>query len=311
MMICRLDDTPLGNADCVRHANAVSLLDKLRGVGTPRPRVDPELAGGLREWLEDCLTGAVATLGEQGRALRVDSHMLDGSADSAAEPSSPSHRGSSVDCVVLRALVRSLFRQWVTTGSIEDPLRDALEGQAASGDPEGAVDLVSNMTENQRHAFDNVVRLHAERIAETWPALSPAWFPRSHERLTIPLCGGRVMLAGIADLVVGPSAASEASVCLVEIETERRTREPRDELHFLALLETLRAGASPSRVATYYTRTGELEAEPVDEHLLVRALLRVVAGVEELCSRQSCRASRFSWSTAARESGVFEGEASR
>ena len=54
------------------------------------------------------------------------------------------------------------------------------------------------------------------------------------------------------------------------------------DLHFLALLETLSAGAAPSRVATYYTGTGELYAEPVDEHLLVSALLRTISGIERL-----------------------------
>jgi len=147
------------------------------------------------------------------------------------------------------------------------------------------------MTDDERRLLFEVVRMHAAQIAATWPALSPAWFPRTHERLTIPLCGGRVMLSGVADLAVGPQAAFEASVCVVGVETERSGPEPRTHLHFLALLETLRAGAAPSRVASYYTATGELDAEPVDEHLLVSALLRVVAGVEELCSRRQLSAT--------------------
>ncbi len=142
------------------------------------------------------------------------------------------------------------------------------------------------MSDDERRMLFEDLRMHSTRIAATWPALSPAWFPRSHERLTVPLCGGRVVLSGIADLVVGPQAAIEASVCVVGVEAGRRGAEPRTHLHFLALLETLRAGAAPSRVATYYTRTGELDAEPVDEHLLVSALLRVVAGAEALCTRR-------------------------
>ncbi len=266
----------------VRQVAASSLLDKLRALGTPRPRVDPELAGGLREWLEDSLAGHVQRLRPQGGALLVDRKAIE---RAAAPGSRPDVAGAPHDAV-LRALVRSVFRQWATTGSIDDPIRDAISGQAASGDPEGAVQLLSRMNDDERRLLFEDVRRHAARIAATWPTLSPAWFPRSHERLTIPLCGGRVLLAGTADLLVGPQATSEASVCVVGVETERRRREPQTHLHFLALLETLRAGAAPSRVANYYTHTGELDAEPVDEHLLVRALLRVVSDVVELCSRR-------------------------
>jgi hypothetical protein len=184
----------------------------------------------------------------------------------------------------LRRLVRCLFRQWITTGRIEAPIRDALSGEAASGDPGGAVALVSRMSGEERRVFTEAVDSHAARITATWPALSPAWYPRASERFTGPLCGGRVVLAGIADLVVGPQAASESSVCIVEVQTGRRSTRHRNDLHFLGLLETLRAGAAPSRVATYYTGTGELHAEPVDEHLLAGALLRTVSGIHSLCS---------------------------
>jgi hypothetical protein len=268
----------------VSEVAASSAIDKLRAVGTPRPRVDPELAGGLREWLEDSLADHVNRLGSQGRALRIDRKALRTPVATGSDPISRSNVAAAPHDAVLRALARSLFRQWTTTGSIEDPITDAISGQAASGDPGAALQLLSLMSDDERRLLFEDLRMHATRIAATWPALSPAWFPRSHERLTIPLCGGRVVLFGIADLVIGAQASIEASVCVVGVESERRGAEPRTHLHFLALLETLRAGAAPSRVATYYTRTGELDAEPVDEHLLVSALLRVVAGVEELCT---------------------------
>ena len=261
---------------------SVSILDQLRGAGTPKPKADPELAGGLREWLEDSLAGGVARLGVRDRALRVNNEVLGRLGTSGTLPSSLGPRDATAEDLALLRLVRCLFRQWMTTGRIEAPIRDALSAQAASGDPGGAVALVSRMSGEERRAFTDAVSAHASRITATWPALSPAWYPRAHERFTVPLCGGRVMLSGIADLVVGPQATSEASVCIVEIQTGRCTSEDRSALHFLALLETLRAGAAPSRVATYYTGTGELHAEPVDEHLLVSALLRTISGVERL-----------------------------
>ena len=272
----------------VSPVTSVSILDKLRGAGIPRPKADPELAGGLRKWLEDSLAADVARLGVRGRALRVNNEALGRLRPSESVPSSLRPRDATTGELALLRLVRCLFRQWITTGCIDDPISDALSGEAASGDPGGAVALVSRMSGKERVAFTDAVGAHAARITATWPALSAAWLPRVHERFTVPLCGGRVMLSGIADLVIGPHAASEASVCIVSVQAGRLRGEHRTDLHFLALLETLRAGAAPSRIATYYTGTGELHAEPVDEPLLVAALLRTISGVETLCSQMQC-----------------------
>ena len=124
---------------------------------------------------------------------------------------------------------------------------------------------------------------HAANIVERWPVPSPAWLPRTQERLEVPLCGGRVVLAGVVDLVLGSPAQDRASVCLVELKSGARRIEHRGDLHFYALLEALRSGAPPFRIATYYSGTGELDAEPVDEDTLVGALARVLDGAIRLC----------------------------
>jgi hypothetical protein len=107
--------------------------------------------------------------------------------------------------------------------------------------------------------------------------------PRTQERIEVPLCGGRVVLAGVVDLVLGSPARDRASVCLVELKSGARRLEHRPDLHFYALLEALRSGAPPFRIATYYSGTGELDAEPVDEDVLVPALSRALDGAIRLC----------------------------
>jgi hypothetical protein len=109
------------------------------------------------------------------------------------------------------------------------------------------------------------------------------WLPRTQERLVVPVVGGRVVLSGVVDLAFGGPAGERASVCVVEIKSGRRRIEHRADLHFYALLETLRSGAPPFRIATYYTRTGELDVEPVTDDVLVGALQRVLAGAVCLC----------------------------
>jgi hypothetical protein len=135
---------------------------------------------------------------------------------------------------------------------------------------------------NQRRLRAEVAE-HAAHITERWPVPSSSWLPRTQERLEVPLCGGRVVLAGVVDLVLGSPAQDRASVCLVELKSGARRIEHRPDLHFYALLEALRSGAPPFRIATYYSGTGELDAEPVGEDTLVGALSRALDGAMRLC----------------------------
>lgn len=267
-----------------------ALLDRLRGAGMPRPHVDPELAGGLREWLEDSVAGCAASVGMMGRVVRVDSHLLSAS----RPPVSLVHKPTTgaVEAArdeVLASLVRCIFRQWVTTRSIGrrtgQPLEDALDSLSVSGDPGGTVESVNRLNPKRRKALSDEVARHAASISATWPVLCPAWYPRTRERISIPLCGGRILLSCVVDLVIGAQACDEATVCLVQVGTALTSpRADGAQLHFNALLETLRAGASPCRVAHYDTGSGELYVEPVDEHTLVGALLETIEVTEKTCA---------------------------
>ena len=97
------------------------------------------------------------------------------------------------------------------------------------------------------------------QIEARWSVPNPAWLARTQERIEVPLCGGRVVMAGVIDLVLGGPPQERASVCLVELKSGSRRLEHRGDLHFYALLETLRRGSPPFRIATYYSATGELD----------------------------------------------------
>jgi hypothetical protein len=284
-------DTPLRDAHHVSQ-NPSSLLDSLRGTGIAKSKVDPELAGGLREWLEDELAAAVAAVPPTGRAIRLGPSQIEGNGALRGHQAALGH------------LVACLFRQWVTTGHFDDPFSDALSGEAALGDPAGTVEAVSGLNGDMRRRLAAEVSSHAERIRATWPLLSPSWYPRTRERLTIPLCGGRLVLAGMIDLIVGHQAVDEATKCMVEVSAaDPVTRTPAAQLHFYALLETMRAGAAPSRVGTYYTADGTLHVEAVDEHMLVGALLRTIEVARRSCALR-CEEPHAGEATAQVDRGV-------
>jgi hypothetical protein len=100
--------------------------------------------------------------------------------------------------------------------------------------------------------------------------------------MRVALAGGSVELAARVDLAVGRPDLDVASVGIVEVKSGSRRPEHRLDLGFYALVEALRRSAPPFVVATYYTRSGELDVEPVDDELLAAAARRTVAGVRAM-----------------------------
>jgi len=271
-------------ADAFRPPEGADLLGRLRGPGTGRPAVDPGLAGGLRDWLEDGLAGAVGGDAAGTGPVRVTKETLTGvlmcEAHLVARRTAP--RVVTVE-LARGTLVDALFRQWVTTGRLDDPWSDALGAVGVGDDGDGIAAFVASLPVERREALADEIADHAAGIVARWPVPSPTWLPRTQERVVVPLVGGRVVMSGVVDLAFGGPAGERASVCVVEIKSGRRRLEHRADLHFYALLETLRSGAPPFRIATYYTRTGELDVEPVTDDVLVGALQRVLAGAVRLC----------------------------
>ena len=247
----------------------VELLDRLRGDADRRPVVDPGLAGGLREWLEDGAVDALRTAGPGGEPIMVDRWAL--------SPNEREATDSGVTAPLARAvLVSALFRQLVTTGRIDDPVADALSAIGAGGRTDRVAEFLVRLPSADRAALLEQIVDHAEVLVSTWPAVAPAWLPRTAERRTVPVAGGRIVLSGIIDLVLGAPALDRASVCLVDVRTGERRADHTEDRHFLGLLETICAGAPPFRVATYYTATGEVDVEDVDDDLLSAAARRAV-----------------------------------
>lgn len=273
-----------GSSVGIRPPEGAALLERLRGQGAPRPAVDPGLAGGLRDWLDDGVADAVGALAPDAPVVRMTKEILDQVLTCEAHLVARRDAPRSVTTALARgALVDALFRQWVTTGRIEDPWVDALGALRVAGEADDILVFVDELADADRGILAQEVADHAAGIVSRWPVPSPAWLVRTQERLVVPLAGGRIVLSGVVDLAFGGPAGERASVCVVELKSGGRRLEHRGDLHFYALLETLRSGAPPFRIATYYTRTGELDVEPVSEDVLVGAVQRVLGGAVRLC----------------------------
>jgi len=252
---------PPGPADRGAGSDVLALL---RGDTSARPRFDPGLAGGLRAWLEDAAYEVVAARGEHAPALFLGPRQLLGSPSERNEQGGGEHLSGEV---VLSRLVHALFRQLVHTGEIDDPLGDGLEALRA-GDGEAVLRHVESLPSSSRSALAEAVASHAATLRSQVPRFAPGWMPRTDDRVATPLAGGRVVLHGVFDLIVGLPQPGTASLCALGLATGGPWAWHRRSLHYLALLETLRSSTPPFRLALLESTTGRCGVEDVrEEHL--------------------------------------------
>lgn len=246
-----------------------------------RPSFDPGLAGGLRAWLEDAAYGVVASRGDLAPALVLGAREVlgpdtgggvgeGGLGGVGGVGGGVEVEGLSEQTVVSR-LVHALFRRLVVEGAFDDPLGDALDALRAEGPSGGGAATVASveaMDDAALGALRAVVSTHAAHLADLVPRFAPAWMPRTDDRVAIPLAGGRIVLHGVFDLLVGPPRTGAASLCALGLCTGGSWARERRSLHYLALLETLRSGTPPFRLALLETGSGRYGIEDVrDEHL--------------------------------------------
>jgi hypothetical protein len=244
------------------------VLSLLRNGSGRRPRFDPGLAGGLRAWLEDGASDLVAARGEDAPPLFLGPRLMWGESASTPDPAVELESTPYSIELVRSCLVRALFRQMVTTGEVGDPLNDALDSLRV--DP-GRVDLVrqvDEMTTETRAALASSLTTHVTHLVNLTPRFAAGWLPRTNDRVAIPLAGGRVVLSGVFDLLVGAPVAHTATLCALGLTTGGRWAQARTALHYLALLETLRSGTPPFRIALLHSAAGRFGVEDVlEEHL--------------------------------------------
>jgi hypothetical protein len=249
----RPDDAP---ADRGTGAEVLALL---RGDAAARPRFDPGLAGGLRAWLEDAAYDVTAARGEHAPPLFLGPRQLLGSLDEQG--------GGSAERLLLARLVHTLLRQLVHTGEIHDPLADALDAVRAAGDEDDAR-AIEALPVAARTALAETLAQHTRNLTALVPRFAPGWMPRTNDRVAIPLAGGRIVLHGMFDLVVGLPQPRTASLCALGLSTGGPWAVARRSLHYLSLLETLRSGAPPFRLALLESASGRYGVEDVrEEHL--------------------------------------------
>jgi hypothetical protein len=251
------------------------VLALLREGSERRPRFHPGLAGGLRAWLEDGASELVLARGEDAPPLFLGPRLLWSGAGSSGDL--PGRDPDPYPMPLVQScLVRSLFRQMVTTGRVGDPMSDALDALRVDPSRRDMVRHIEELDEERRATLAAALTTHVTHLVNLTPRFAPGWLPRTDDRVAIPLAGGRVVLCGVFDLLVGAPLPGTATLCAMGLTTGGRWAQARMALHYLALLETLRSGTPPFRVALLHSAVGRYGVEDVlEEHL--RAVVSHVA----------------------------------
>lgn len=236
--------------------------------------VDPGLAGGLRAWLEDAASVVVRARGEDAPALHLGARELFG-VDTEG-------RGVAGDAVT-GSLVHALLRQLVTTGVIDDPLDDAVRALRVEPRRIDIVRAVDGMTESARVALRAEVTRHVVQLRGLLPKLGAEELPCTDDRVTVPLAGGRVVLHATMDVRAGVWGTRGTDVALaIGLSVQGSWTAAWRRMRLLAVLETIRSGTPPRRLAVLHTGAGRYDATDVLDTELSATTARVATRLTEM-----------------------------
>ena len=252
-------------------------------LGAPRPRFDPGLAIALRQQLEEGLGAVAEELSEPLWVSKRDLgqvHACEGYHQAEKQERFAWNARTAEGTVVHRALQLSISaRPEVPALALVDRALESLRADETRTSLRPWLLTVGELelAEVRARAAHTVVTFR-----ECWPPLLPAWQPRTETLIGADVCEGRVMLRGRADLVLGVARGDEARSLIVDLKTGRPHPGHADDLRFYALVQTLRVGVPPFRVASYYLDTAMFQAEDVTPEVLGIAARRTVDGVLRL-----------------------------
>ena len=247
-----------------------------------RPEFDPGLAGGLRRRMEEALDPVADGT---DRLLRVGKHDL--SSVHACEAYWRAEKDTfawaprnAYGSIAHRALRLSIsLRNDPAPLDLVDMAVDAYVGES-QGDGLGAYLLAASpldLAELRAQANDVVVQ-----FLECFPPLRREWRPRTDTPILVKLCGDRISLRGKPDLAFGQAYGTQAGVLIVDLKTGWSYPHHFDDLRFYALLQTLKTGVPPYRIASYYLDSATFHHEDVTVATLEIAAGRTVDGVRKV-----------------------------
>lgn len=264
---------------------AAELLD----LGGPRPTFPPGLGARLRQAIDEELAGAAAELvaadafvsvnkGALAKVLQCERHHIDD--EGFPGWTAANARGT----VAHKAIELGAFSR--TPLPPFELVDQALQRIIDDNDEWSPADWLASATEAEQAELRSGANEFVAAFQDCFPTLPGSWRPRLESPVKVELFDGRINLRSKVDLKLGQANGHEARVLLLDVKTGRPAASHADDLRFYALLETMKIGVPPFRVASLYLETGDWHCEDITEDILDVAVRRVVGGVGRLVELQ-------------------------
>lgn len=254
-------------------------------IGAPRetwPEFPAELRVQLREYLRDGIADKVAQLPPGHDRLWVAKHDL-----------------SAVHGCEKRYLAEKGFPGWSVPLARGTVVHKAIEYSINWRGPATPIDLVEEALAALEFGDQNISEFIAElstsdraqlrsdavdlvtKFDECWPPLKNSWRPVTESKVRLELLDS-VVMQGKIDLTLGRAEGTRAGKVLIDLKSGRFRPQHLHDLRFYALVETVRIGVPPRRLASYYLDEGRFHAEDVTEELLHSAADRTIDGINKM-----------------------------
>ena len=266
------------------------VLDVLGATPSERPTFRSDLAEHLRAELEAWF---VDIIGEPEQPFRVSKHTL--SSVHGCEEQFLAERAAPFETTVRIAVgtvahkAIELSQHWGTDANAADLVDAAL--QRVSESDIWLTGWLAGCGEGETAELRALANERVAKFLESFPPLQRRWRPVTENRLRAEFAGGKLVVEGKVDLVIGRTRGNVAGKVFVDFKTGGSTATHTDDLRLYGLLETLRLGVPPRMLASYYLDQGRLIPEEVSEQLLEAAARRLIDGVQKVVDLLEVRRS--------------------
>ena len=250
------------------------VVDQIGGKRETWPEFPAELRVQLREFITDGISEHVARLPADHRGIWANKHAI-----------------ATVHGCEKRYLADREFPGWSVPLARGTVVHKAVEysinwqGTPAPGDlvDEAIASLEfgeQNIAEFLRELGDaDRAQLRSDAVDlvskfdECWPTLKKQWRPVTESKVRMDLFDRAVVVQGKIDLTLGRAEGQRAGKVLIDLKSGKFQPQHLHDLRFYAVVETVRIGVPPRRLASYYLDEARFHAEDVTEDMLFSACL--------------------------------------
>ena len=262
------------------------VLERIRPPRDERRAWPRHLRAELKGRIEDELGPVVAELDETLWVSKFGLTSVSGCERSFVESppfewSVPTARGT----VVHKSIELSIHRRGEPTPF--ELVEDAMSLLEADDRDRGVGEWLRHTDDTVRTELVGEATTHVSSFFDGFPPIGRSWRPTCESPRRVELCDDRLVLSGRFDLTLGLPDGDTSGRVVIDLKTGSPRPQHREELRYYALLEALKIGVPPARVASFYLDSGRVDFEDVDDGVLEAALRQFVGGVRRLAALTS------------------------